>query len=144
MYAQEPLDRAATSINRLVSESALEDFTGIAIDARTRTLTLYWHGTVPTSVTDLLRQLSQTMNVRTIQAPYSFRTLDAEQRRLMRIGADATGPLVIMTGILPDFSGLMVRVDRRRSATVTDAIATLLRSPVKTAIETGFPLTPLQ
>jgi len=48
-----------------------------------------------------------------------------------------------MTGILPDFSGLMVRVDRRRNATVTDAIVTLLRSPVKTVLETGFPMTPL-
>jgi len=143
MNAQEPLDRAATSMYRLVSEAALEDFTGIAIDARTRTLTLYWHGNVPKIVTDVLRQMSQTMNVRTVQAPYSFKTLDAEQRRLMRIGSDATGPIVIMTGILSDFSGLIVRVDRRRSATVTDAIATLLRSPVKTVIETGFPLTPL-
>jgi hypothetical protein len=142
--AQQPLDRAATSIYKLVSEAALEDFTGVAIDARTRTLTLYWHGAVPASVTDLLRQLSQTMNVRAVQAPYSFRTLDAEQRRLMSIGTDATGPLVIMTGMLPDFSGLMLQVDRRRSATVTAAIATPLRSSVKTVIETGFPMTPLE
>jgi len=48
-----------------------------------------------------------------------------------------------MTGILPDFTGLKVRVDRHRSATVTAEIAALLRSPVKTMIETGFPMTPL-
>jgi hypothetical protein len=143
MAAQQPLDLAATSIHHLVAQAGLSDFTGIAIDARTNTLTLYWYGGIPPSVAELLGKLAGTINVRTVQAPYSFATLDAEQRRLMSLRGSPTGPRVIRTGIVPDFSGLAVWLDQRYSSTVTAADADQLRSAVKTVLKTAMPHTPL-
>jgi streptogrisin D len=137
MLAQLPLSEAANRIHELAAAQQLSGIAGTAF-VNDRKVVLYWQGSLPIAMTDLLRELRQNVAIEVRKVPYSLATLDKEARRIMDVAPAQWGTRVTHVGPLPDFSGLQVGIDPSSAAEGK----TTIRSSVKTVVNAAPPAVP--
>ncbi|MFF2618534.1 hypothetical protein [Kitasatospora sp. NPDC058046] len=118
---QAALDRLADAITAVPEHRRAEvpGYAGHTIDPRTGRLTLYWHGTVPQRVTDLLEHTPPGITAAVRPAPYTLLELCTARDRLVAAaqrgddGAEWTsaGPAADGTGLVVGYTPNPVRRD---------------------------------
>ena len=99
-WDQAPLLEEATKIQQLAIDQGVSGFTGTALE--NGKLVLYWHGTLPAVIDNLIKHLATPVAVRS--AAYTATELNTEAQRLSGL------PGVASVAALSDFSGLRISV----------------------------------
>lgn len=116
-WSQAPLLEEATKIQQVAIDQRVSGFTGTALE--NGKLVLYWHGTLPAVIDNLVKQFAAPVRIRS--AAYTAAELDTEARRL------STLPGVSSVGALSDFSGLRVSVADGFSIPNLQQLSTIMR-----------------
>jgi hypothetical protein len=128
--AQAPLQEVADRIQRLVEEQNLDGFAGVALDGA-RTISVYWKGSIPNGVAELIADLPPGLDFQVHDVPYTESELLAEAQRIAELDSAAVGVQITRVGTLSDFSGLEVGIDSSVSASVTESAVDAINSPMK-------------
>jgi len=115
MDVQRRLGGAADRITKLVEDSDAQGYAAITAAPEDREVHLYWKGTVPAPVQDLLTELRPSVPVSVLGAPYSAQELQTEVQRIIERPA-GQGARVTAVAPKPDASGLRVSVDSSAEA----------------------------
>ncbi|MFB8174271.1 S1 family peptidase [Kitasatospora purpeofusca] len=108
---QEVLDRLADEITRVPEHerSLVPGYAGHTVDPQRGHLDLYWHGTLPDHVTDVLAAAPTGITTSVHQAPYTLRELRAGRDRLVDAAVRGEeGAVWTSAGPLADGSALTV------------------------------------
>jgi hypothetical protein len=132
MRAQIPLDRAADKIEASAGTLANSGFAGVSVSPSTASLTVYWQGSLPPSVTAVLDEARASgMGVSIKSARYSRQQLRLEAKRLGRLATSSSHFTSITARF--DGAGIDVGVDMPTTNTTTMApLANTLNSSVRT------------
>ena len=102
---------AADRLHALVGEGRLEGFGSAVLDYDQHSLTVYWKGTLPDQIEDLLHELRRQVAIHVHEALYSSNELSEEVHRINRL--DLPGLGLTSVGPMRDCSGLRVTVGTR-------------------------------
>ncbi|MFE4976006.1 S1 family peptidase [Kitasatospora sp. NPDC056651] len=109
---QAALDRLADAITEEVPEhrrATIPGYAGHTIDPQQGRLTLYWHGTVPQRITDLLTHTPPGITGQVRQAPFTLLELrEARDRLVAAAEGGVVGAVWTSAGPAPDGTGLTV------------------------------------
>jgi hypothetical protein len=148
MQAEIPLDRAAERIEA-VSSFPSAGFAGVVVSAQDHRLTLYWKGTMPTTVATVVRQVrAEGTNVAVSQAPNSQQELMDGARRILAASSHYLQQGISVTGVnlSPQGAGLEVNATvatvKAGSSSVAPALDDL-PSGISVRIVPSRPATPL-
>ena len=141
MKTQERLDRLADQIRTAGARAATAQsgLAGLVVEPENNVLRMYWHGTTPAAVTDVIAKGRATgITVRTASAPYTDAQLQAEIARMVKqsASAGATGRRVVEASAKPDGTGINVTVSGLPTGVTTAAA----RAAVP-ALNSAIPLT---
>ncbi|MFF5248135.1 hypothetical protein ACFY3V_27940 [Streptosporangium sp. NPDC000095] len=137
LATQEKLVKAADRVTAAVKAQGGAGFAGIVAAPENHELRVYWKGSTPRSVRDLLGQVRQEVPVSVLSAAYSARELEREMNRLIRTSGD------VITAIAPnvDGSGLTVSgadFGLTRSKVADSAVPVTVEAGVKPTLATRW------
>lgn len=113
LVRQDPLKRAKNRLDAALKRERIHDLVGAHMNDAGTVMTLYWHGSVPDRVRELLSRLQRDEQIRlpVVTLPHSARDLEVESRRLLTLSKSETGANIVAAGPLRDFSGIRVAVE---------------------------------
>ena len=122
MAAQSPMNDLGRRVQDAIQASHSTGFTGMAFE--NTTFVLYWHGLLPTPISNALQTREPGIAVKVVPTQYSLETYDRVERYMFTLSGPAAGGNIIWTALLPDFSGLQVTY----AATSASAVSSLQRT----------------
>jgi hypothetical protein len=135
--AQQPLVEAADRIQLLVHDAKYGGFASLALEHHPPSVVLFWKGTLPRPVRDLIDELRPTARVVVRDAAYSQDELAEEAHRIIDHYRSHSGVKIWSVGPLHDCSGLEVTIDRSTDLTRAERE---IRSHMKLKFTVGGPI----
>ncbi|HEX5494372.1 MAG TPA: hypothetical protein VFX70_07355 [Mycobacteriales bacterium] len=131
---QLPLSAATDQLTSMIDENN-SGYAGIVVSPKQGTVRLYWHGRAPARITHRVAELNNPWReVTIISARYTFRQLQDEADRLMRVDRG-----IVRVGMNSDGSGLRVTLNQALRGKHPRHVD----STIANTVTWGAPLSPL-
>jgi hypothetical protein len=111
LEVQDRLRRAADELRQAVDKGHWPGFAGIELSIARRLVTLYWHGTLPRDIDDLIATQHADAAVVVKPAHYSHQQLVTVAEKLVKESVDGTGTHVVRVTIPVDGHALEIGVE---------------------------------